>query len=164
MTIISIGDLPRIREKHKDQKIVYCSGSFDLTHAGHILFFEDCKKHGDILVVSVGKDVSIQHSKGEKRPILNEHIRLKTVDSFKPVDYSFTNPSFIKGNPLHTMEITFEKLKPDIFAANEDFIDVPRIKNLAKKFNVKIIILPRSCPSEFENLSTTKIIEKIKDL
>ena len=51
MGVIDFKDLPRIREKHKNEKIAVCAGVFDLTHAGHILFFEDCKKYGDILVV-----------------------------------------------------------------------------------------------------------------
>ncbi|MDO8460068.1 MAG: HAD-IIIA family hydrolase [Nanoarchaeota archaeon] len=162
--IISADDLQRIREKHIGQKIVYCSGSFDLVHAGHILFFEDCKKYGDILVVSVGKDSSIRKNKGEGRPILNERVRLKTIDSLKPVDYAFINPVSVEGKQLNTLELALDNLKPDFYIINEDAFDTKTRIELAKKFGVELVILNRNCPPEFENISATKIIEKIKNL
>ena len=164
MTQIKIEDLPKIREQFKNKKIVLCSGSFDLTHAGHVLFFEDCKKYGDILVVAVGKDVPIEKRKGQGRPILNQYIRLKTVDSLKPVDYSYINPISVSENKLYTIEHAFQNLKPDIYVINEDAFNIPYRKELCKKFNVKLVILPRTAPPEFEGISATKIIEKIKNL
>jgi len=164
MAVINVGDLSRIREKHKDKKIVFCSGSFDLTHAGHILFFEDCKKYGEILVVSVGKDSSIKKNKGEGRPIFNQHIRLKMIDSLKPVDYTYINPISVPGNKLHSIEHAFKNLRPDVYVINEDAFDISYRKELCAKFNVKLTILPRYCPEEFEGISTSKIIEKIKNL
>ena len=141
MSIITINDLKKIREENKNKKIVFCSGSFDLTHAGHILFFEDCKKHGDILVVAVGKDSSIKKNKGDKRPILNQHIRLKTIDSLKPVDYCYINPISIPGKKLYTLEHAFESLKPDIYAINEDAFDMEDRRKLCEFFNINLKIL-----------------------
>lgn len=164
MAVISINDLKRIREENKGKKIVFCSGSFDLTHAGHILFFEDCKKHGDILVVAVGKDSSIKDNKGDKRPILNQYIRLKTIDSLKPVDYCYIDQTSMSGNKLYTIERAFENLKPDMYVINEDAFDIPYRKELSEKYRVKLIILPRTCPPEFDGISTSKIIQKIKEL
>lgn len=162
--IINVEDLSAIRETHKNKKIVYCSGSFDLVHAGHILFFEDCKKHGDILVVAVGKDSSIRNSRGEGRPIFNEHIRLKMVDSLKPVDYAYINPISMLGNKLYTIEHAFQNLKPDVYVINEDAFDRNHREELARRFRIELIILPRFCPPEFEDISTSNIIKKIKEL
>ena len=157
-------DLPTLRKLHAGKKIVFCSGGFDLTHAGHIIFFEDCKKLGDILVVGVGRDILLRKRKGENRPILNEHIRLKTVDSFKPVDYTFTSDDKSTGDLLATVRTTFEKLRPDIYAINEDAFDIPYREKLAKQYGVKLVILPRWFPPEFDGISTSKIIAKIKQL
>ena len=164
MTIINIEYLPQIRARYKDIKIVFCSGSFDLTHAGHLLFFEDCKKFGEILVVSIGSDASIRTLKGENRPILNECIRTKTIDSLKPVDYCFLDRISNKENPNGILEFTFKYLKPDIYAINEDAFDIPYRENLCKKYNINLVILKRWFPPEFEGISTSKIIEKIKKL
>lgn len=164
MVILNIDELLQLRENNKDKKIVFCSGSFDLPHAGHVLFFEDCKKLGDILVVCIGSDRLIKSLKGGKRPILNENIRLKTIDSLKPVDYCFLNPCSPKEHPLLVIGIVFKKLKPDTYVINEDAFDIPHRLNLCKKYKVKLNILKRWCPSEFDDISTSKIIEKIKSL
>ena len=163
--IISIGDLASIREKHKNQKIAFCAGIFDLTHAGHVLFFEDCKKYGDVLVVMVGSDFTIQHYKGDGRPILNEHLRLKMIDSLKPVDYTLLDLNTSDVDFLAVIpEVVFKLLKPDLYIVNDDAFDMQRRHALVKGVDTKLVILKRTCPPEFENISTTKIIEKIKSL
>ncbi len=164
MSIVDLQDLPSIREKHKNQSVAFCSGSFDLTHAGHILFFEDCKKYADILVVMLGNDFNLRNYKGEERPILNQHVRLKTVDSFKPVDYVFLDGNAESGKLLMTIPRAIEKLKPDFYIINEDAFDIEARREFMKPLTAKLIILPRICPPEFENISTTKIIDKIKRL
>lgn len=163
MTIVSYEDLPIIREKHKDKKIVCCTGVFDLTHAGHILFFEDCKKHGDILVVLVGSDSFVKSYKGKERPILNENVRLKTIDSLKPVDYVILdkNEKFKVGEEIKGIKLILPLLKPDVYAINGDVPNLEGRKKEIEELGVKFIVLERYCPEEFENVSTTKIIEKI---
>src|SRR3989338_4598654 len=89
VAVIQYKDFKQLRNKLRGKKIVFCSGIFDITHAGHVLFFEDCKTYGDILAVAVGSDAIIRINKGPARPVLNEHLRLKMVDSLKPVDYCF---------------------------------------------------------------------------
>lgn len=165
MAYIKFDELEKIREKHKNKKIVFCSGCFDMTHAGHVLFFEDCKKLGDILVVMVGADAVIKRDKGDERPIINEHLRLKMVDSLKPVDYVFLDHILPETpNPLYIIDLVIEKLKPDAYVINKDAWDIPYRENFSKKHGVPLIILDRTAPPEFDAVSTTKIIQKIKSL
>ncbi len=168
MILKTYEELSELRETYKDKKIVFSSGTFDLTHAGHILFFEDCKKYGDILVVAIGEDSICKKYKGDTRPILNEYIRLKTVDSLKPVDYSLIVRA-TEFSPLYPLSISafprlFDRLKPDKWVVNRDALDIPMRQELANKYNIELIILERYCPVEFEGISTTKLIEKIKKL
>lgn len=165
MTNIVLEDLPKIRRKHKNKKIVFCSGCFDLTHAGHVLFFEDCKKIGDILVVAIGTDNSIRRYKGDKRPILNENVRLKVVDALKPVDYTFLDmDAYESDNKFVLLSLVFKDLKPDYYVFNEDAYGIPEREEISKKYGVEMKVLKRWCPEEFEEISTSKIIEKIKAL
>lgn len=164
--IIDYKDLKKIREENKDKKIVFCLGVFDITHVGHILFFEDCKSKGDILVVGIGRDSLIKRYKGDLRPILNENIRLKTVDSIKAVDYSFIDTiEDWDGSDTHKKNLRpiFRELKPDFYVVNNDASDLDKRQEIAKEEKVNMIVLPRWCPKEFEGISTTKIIEKIKE-
>jgi len=164
MIIKNYDGLPEIKERHRDKKIVFCSGSFDLVHVGHILFFEDCKNQGDILVVGVAGEDILRINKGDKRVILNDHVRLKTIDSLKPVDYCILDTVSNKENPLFLLDLVFEKLKPDIYVINEDAFNIKYREELCKKSGVQLVTLKRNCPPEFEGISTTKIIEKIKSL
>ena len=163
MAVIQWDDLEQIREKHKDQKIVLCGGCFDLTHAGHALFLEDCKKHGDILVVMVGCDAVITRDKGPERPIVNEHLRQKMVDMMKPVDYAFIDRILPDSpHPLYIIDVVIRRLKPDAYIINKDAWDIPYRESFSKKNNVPLIILDRTAPPEFDSVSTSKIVERIK--
>src|SRR5579862_5456895 len=116
MAYLTFDDLPGIRRDHRDKKIVFCSGTFDLVHAGHALFFEDCKKVGDILVVMIAPDAIIKRDKSEHRPVMNEHLRMKMVDSLKPVDYTILD-KFVKIDwpKIETLSKYFEALRPDVY-------------------------------------------------
>lgn len=163
MAYIKKQELQAVRERHKSQKVVFCSGSFDLIHAGHVLFFEDCKKHGDILVVMAANDAVLKKNKGPDRPVLNEHVRIKMIDSLKPVDYCLLDTVADETtHPLHCLHEIFDDLRPDVYVINDDAFDIPYREELVKKFSTKLVVLPRTAPPEFENISSTKIIEKLK--
>ena len=53
MDIKTLNLLKQIKLK---KKIVLCHGVFDVIHSGHLKYFEQAKKYGDILVVSVTAD------------------------------------------------------------------------------------------------------------
>jgi len=160
--IVTIGELAAIRKRHEGQRIAFCSGVFDLTHAGHVLFFEDCKKNADILVVGVSRGASVAKRKETGRPVMNHHLRLKMVDSLKPVDYCILNEPSPPDDPFAGTKQMFQTLQPDIYVVNEDAFDLAAREALVKPYGVKLLVLKRWCPEEFEGVSTTKLIEKIK--
>lgn len=163
MAYTTFENLPEIRKKYAGKKIVFCSGCFDITHAGHVLFFEDCKKQGDILVVMIGADAVIRRDKGMKRPIINEHLRMKLIDSLKPVNYVFTDRIIsAEAPPLLFIDWVFDKLRPDIYVVNGDGFNMPYREEVSKKYGVDLRILDRTCPPEFEKISTSGIIRKIR--
>ena len=165
MPYIQFEKLNKLRKQFKDKVIVFCSGGFDLTHPGHVLFLEDCKKHGDILVVGLGSDVVRKIDKqDEGRPILNQHLRLKMVSSLKPVDFAFIIRHLPEKHPLDPIDKIFQKLKPDTYVINSDASHIPYREEMVKRFDVKLVILERWCPPEFDGISTTKLIDKIKKL
>src|SRR3989338_7623766 len=159
-------DLTSIRKKYPDKKIVFCSGSFDLIHAGHVSFLEDCKRIGDVLVVGIGPDKEIYRNKGPKRPILSEALRLKMVSSLRVVDLAFLcPPAPANRDPLDFLEKIFPKFLPDIYAINTDTHGIDYRKKICLKYKVKVNILKRQrrwCNPEFNRVSTSRIIEHIK--
>lgn len=163
---VSYRDLQAVRERHRNKKIVLCTGGFDLTHAGHLLFFESCKQYGDILVVGIASDAIRRQERGSSRPILNEHLRLAMVDGLKHVDYSFllTKLALPHEYPHQPLADIFQLLRPDTYVINNEVSGLEDKRTFIESFGVKFIVLPRLCPPEFEKISTTSIIEKIKQL
>ena len=51
--IVTLNDLSNIRKKYLNKKIVLVHGVFDIVHKGHIEYFREAKKFGDILIASV---------------------------------------------------------------------------------------------------------------
>lgn len=155
--------LSDVRKKHLHEKISFCSGTFDLTHAGHVLFFEDCKNYSNILVVAVGSDAIVSRYKGKNRPIMNEHVRLKMIDSLKPVNYCLINKySDTPEDPLASLTPILSLLRPDLYVVNEDAINLPQRRRMVSSLGIELLVLPRTCPPEFDKISTTKLIDKIR--
>ena len=72
MKLITLEKLAKIVREHKDaaNKVVHCHGCFDLMHPGHIKYFQAAKKMGDLLVVTVTPDKSVD--KGSDRPVFSD--------------------------------------------------------------------------------------------
>jgi cytidyltransferase-like protein len=67
------------------KKIVLVTGGFDPLHSGHIAYFNEAKKLGDILVVGVNSDAWLARKKGAAfMPLLE---RTNIVRNLKMVDY-----------------------------------------------------------------------------
>ena len=138
--ITSIGNLKKIilNLKSKKKKIVLCHGVFDLLHIGHIKHFNESKKYGDILVVTITPDAYVD--KGPRRPAFNEKLRLEAIAALNIVDYVALNSS-------PTAISAIKKIKPNIYCKGPDYKDHKndisgQIKNEIrelKKFGGKII-------------------------
>ncbi|HSX46212.1 MAG TPA: adenylyltransferase/cytidyltransferase family protein [Candidatus Saccharimonadia bacterium] len=91
--IVTLDDLPSVRERHSSQKLVLTSGTFDLLHVGHLDYLESVKKYGDIVVVLLSGDNRVKARKGQERPIIPDNDRARILDSLRVVDYVFIDPS-----------------------------------------------------------------------
>ena len=61
-------DLREIKKSNPNKKIVFATGCYDILQSGHAVFFNQCKSHGDLLVVGVGKDETLRQLKGPGDP------------------------------------------------------------------------------------------------
>ena len=112
--IISLSKLAEIIDQlKKDQKsIVHCHGVFDLVHPGHLKHFEDAKKLGDILIVTISPDLYV--NKGPGRPVFNERLRLEHLAALQMIDYVAVNdtPSAVE---------TILHLKPNVCVKGKEY-------------------------------------------
>ena len=95
-------------------KKVFVSGCYDLLHSGHIAFFEEASRHGE-LYVGLGSDKTVFELKG-RATINSEQERLYMVKSLRFVKDAWVS----SGSGLMDFEKEVMDLKPDIFFVNED--------------------------------------------
>jgi ethanolamine-phosphate cytidylyltransferase len=74
------------KEPKPTDKIVYTPGCFDLFHAGHVDFLEQCKAQGDYVIVGLHTDVEVNRYKGANFPVMNLHERVLSVLACRYVD------------------------------------------------------------------------------
>ncbi len=102
-------------EKRKNKKIIHCHGVFDLIHVGHIKHFQEAKRIGDFLVVSITSDKYV--NKGSGRPIFNENLRAEVLSSLECIDVVYINRQT-------TPEKLISLIKPDIYFKGPDYKDI----------------------------------------
>ena len=94
--------LSKIEEwKKEGKKIVFTNGCFDLLHIGHVLYLEEAKRVGDILIVAANSDHSVSSIKGPNRPIKDEYNRSHILAALESVDMVLI---FEEDNPYHLIE------------------------------------------------------------
>src|SRR5207249_727057 len=76
-------------ERAKGRKIVHCHGVFDLLHIGHVRHFEQAKRMGDLLVVTLTPDRWV--NKGPHRPAFPEDLRAEMLASLAAIDFVALN-------------------------------------------------------------------------
>lgn len=109
-----IDDVTDILKNRLGKKIVFTNGCFDVLHAGHVDLLLKAKKLGDILVVGLNSDSSINKIKGSNRPINNFENRAKVLSALNCVDYIV---KFEESTPYDLIS----KLIPDILVKGGDY-------------------------------------------
>lgn len=72
----------------RGHRIVFTNGCFDLMHIGHIRYLQAARDLGDLLVVGINTDRSVQAlKKAPGRPIVPESQRAEVLAALSAVDY-----------------------------------------------------------------------------
>jgi cytidyltransferase-like protein len=97
------------------RKKLVVTGCYDWFHSGHVRFFEEVSAYGDLYVI-VGHDANIQLLKGEGHPLLPQDERRYMAGSIRYVTQALvsTGDGWLDADP------EIQRLKPDIYAVNED--------------------------------------------
>jgi D-beta-D-heptose 7-phosphate kinase/D-beta-D-heptose 1-phosphate adenosyltransferase len=85
-------DVLRVYLQHargQGRKIGLTSGSFDLIHFHHVLYFTRCSRYCDVLIVGVDSDELVRERKGEGRPVIYDSRRVVMVDAIRYVSFAF---------------------------------------------------------------------------
>jgi cytidyltransferase-like protein len=97
------------------EKKVVVTGCYDWFHSGHVRFFEEVSKYGDLYVV-VGHDANIRLLKGHGHPLLPQQERRFMVASVRFV----TQALISSGEGWLDADPEIQRIRPDLYAVNED--------------------------------------------
>jgi rfaE bifunctional protein nucleotidyltransferase chain/domain len=76
----------RAQWKTAGKVVVLTNGCYDLLHPGHIRLLEQSRSLGDILILALNSDASVQRLKGPSRPMINERDRVLVAQNVAAVD------------------------------------------------------------------------------
>lgn len=76
----------RSRWKAEGKKVVFTNGCYDILHPGHIRLLESARSLGDILILALNTDASVQKLKGVSRPFNREDSRVQLALHLEAVD------------------------------------------------------------------------------
>lgn len=145
------GMIDAFRNEHKNQKIVFTNGCFDILHIGHLRYLQEAAKLGDILVIGLNSDDSVRRLKGKERPINNEMDRAEMLGMLGFVDYIAV---FDEDTPLELIK----RIQPDVLVKGGDYKpeEVVGWKEV-EGWDGSLVLFPF-----VEGRSSTSIIEKIR--
>jgi rfaE bifunctional protein nucleotidyltransferase chain/domain len=72
--------------KADGKKVVLTNGCYDILHPGHIRTLERARSLGDVLVLALNTDASVQRIKGPTRPFFDEQTRAALALQLEAVD------------------------------------------------------------------------------
>jgi cytidyltransferase-like protein len=120
------------------RKKVIVTGCYDWVHSGHVRFFEEVSAYGDLYVV-LGHDANIRLLKGPGHPLFPQEERRYVVGAIRYVTQALiaTGGGWVDADP------EIRRLKPDIYAVNEDG-DKGGKREYCAKLGIEYLVLKRA--------------------
>ncbi len=135
-------------------RVVLTNGCFDLLHVGHIRYLQSARALGDILVVGVNSDASVQGlHKGPGRPVTPDSQRMEVLSALSCVDYVV---KFEESDPLRLIDT----IQPDVLVKGGDW-PIDRIvgRDSVEARGGTVVSIPL-----VPGVSTSRLIEHIQQL
>lgn len=153
--IVSYSDISDIAATYKSRgcSIVFTNGCFDILHAGHVMYLESASRHGDILMIGLNSDISVQSIKGKKRPVILQEHRAKLLAALEFVGHVILFDAPDPGALI-------QKIMPDVLVKGADWSEDRIVgADIVKASGGRVERINLE-----PDISTTKIIEKILSL
>jgi rfaE bifunctional protein nucleotidyltransferase chain/domain len=139
----------RARWKAEGKTVVFTNGCYDVLHPGHIRLLEQARSLGDVLILALNTDGSVQRLKGPSRPLLAQADRAELACALEAVD---AVTFFDEDTPR---ELIAEVL-PDILIKGADWAHFIAGREEVEAAGGKVMALPLE-----PGYSTTGIVEEV---
>lgn len=153
LSIKTRDEIAKISEELQKQgkKIVFTNGCFDIIHKGHVLYLDEARKLGDILIVGLNSDQSVKRLKGKTRPVNSEKDRAIVLNALSSVDHVSI---FEEDTPYELIKA----IQPDVLVKGGDWkIEEIVGSDIVIQKGGDVFSL-----NFYDGYSTTKIIRKLE--
>jgi rfaE bifunctional protein nucleotidyltransferase chain/domain len=149
--IYSREQLIKVREEWRrdGRKVVFTNGCYDILHPGHIRLLESARSLGDILILALNTDASVQRLKGPTRPLISENERAELAASLAAVD---AVTFFDEDTPRELIALVL----PDILIKGADWAHFIAGREEVEAAGGEVLALPLE-----PGYSTTGILEEV---
>jgi D-glycero-beta-D-manno-heptose 1-phosphate adenylyltransferase len=131
------------------QKVVFTNGCYDVLHPGHIRLLEAARSLGDVLILALNTDASVQRLKGPTRPLIAEDQRAELAGALAAVD---AVTFFDEDTPRELIAAVL----PDILIKGADWTHFIAGREEVEAAGGRVLALPLE-----PGYSTTGILEQI---
>ena len=135
--------------KREGLKIVFTNGCYDILHPGHIRLLESARSLGDILILALNTDASVQRLKGPTRPLIPENERAELAAALQAVD---AVTFFDEDTPRELIALAL----PDILIKGADWAHFIAGREEVEAAGGQVLALPLE-----PGYSTTGILEEV---
>jgi rfaE bifunctional protein nucleotidyltransferase chain/domain len=135
--------------KLEGRKVVFTNGCYDILHPGHMRLLESARSLGDLLILALNTDASVQRIKGPQRPMISQEDRAALADHLDSVDIV---TFFDEDTPR---ELIAEVL-PDILVKGADWSHFIAGREEVEAAGGKVMALPLE-----PGYSTTNLVEVV---
>ncbi len=132
------------------RKKVFVSGCYDMLHSGHVAFFKEASRYGD-LYVGIGSDRTIMELKN-RVPVYSERERLYMVKAIRYVADAYING----GSGMMDFVDTVDRVHPDVFVVNSDGGSQTK-RDFCRERGIEYVELERVPDDGLEARSTTSL-------
>jgi D-beta-D-heptose 7-phosphate kinase/D-beta-D-heptose 1-phosphate adenosyltransferase len=141
-------------QRTQGRRVVFTNGCFDLMHVGHTRYLQAARDLGDLLVVGVNTDRSVQSlNKGSDRPIVPERQRAEVLAALACVDYVVL---FDEPDPGRLIT----EIQPDVLVKGGDWTPDKIVGRETVEARGGVVTTIPLVPG----VSTTALVEKIRKL
>jgi D-glycero-beta-D-manno-heptose 1-phosphate adenylyltransferase len=135
--------------KREGKSVVFTNGCYDLLHAGHIRLLEQARSLGDVLILALNTDSSVQRMKGPSRPLMPQQQRAELAAALEAVD---AVALFDEDTPRELIAAVL----PDVLVKGADWNHFVAGREEVEAAGGKVVNLPLE-----PGFSTTKMVEDL---
>ena len=139
----------RLEWKRAGKSVVFTNGCYDILHPGHIRLLEQARSLGDVLILALNTDSSVQRLKGPLRPLIPQENRAALAAALAAVDAVVF---FDEDTPRELIAAVL----PDILVKGADWAHFIAGREEVEAAGGQVIALPLE-----PGYSTTGIVEEI---